>query len=79
MPKRLESRKSYWREVENNWFDLTPMETEEKSIWIDSYWTRVLDMKDENDTSVPTINTICESFLTLVLWKCWTRARFFHQ
>ena len=66
MPKRLESRKSYWREVENNWFDLTPMETEEKSIFIDSYWSRVFDMKDDNGRLLfPQLTPFVKACLTL--------------
>ena len=66
MPKRLESRKSYWREVENSWLDFTPTETEEKSICIDSYWSRVFDMRDDNGRLVfPQLIPFFKAFLTL--------------
>ena len=53
-------------EVENNWLDLTPMETEENSIFIDSYWSRVFDMKDENGRLLfPQLTPFVKAFLTL--------------
>ena len=57
---------SYWREVENSWLDLTPKETEEKSIRIDSYWSRVFDMKDDNGRLLfPQLTPFVKACLTL--------------
>ena len=64
--KTRKQEESYWREVENSWLDFTPTETEEKSICIDSYWSRVFDMRDDNGRLVfPQLIPFFKAFLTL--------------
>ena len=64
--KVRQQQESYWREVENSWLDLTPTETQEKAIRIDSYWSRVFDMKDDDGRLLfPQLTAFVKAFLTL--------------
>ena len=61
-----QQQESYWRKVEKSWLDLTPTETETKSLRIDSYWSRVFDMKDDDGRLIfPQLTPFVKAFLTL--------------
>ena len=57
---------SYWKNVEKSWLDITPKETEEKSVRIDSYWSRVFEMKSSTGRyHFPQLASFVKAILTL--------------
>ena len=57
---------SYWKEVEKSWIDMVPNDTEEKSIRIDSFWSRIFEMRDdEGRKRFPQLAALVKSILTL--------------
>merc|ERR1711874_808133 len=59
-------QESYWKNVEMSWLDITPKESEEKSLRIDSYWSRVFNMKDSNGRNrFPQLAPFVKAILTL--------------
>ena len=41
--------KSYWRDIERNWIEITPDDYEEiRTVRIDSYWAKVIEMKNSD-------------------------------
>ena len=59
-------QESYWKNVEKSWLDITPKELEEKSLRIDSYWSRVFVMKDVTGRLLfPQLAPFVKAILTL--------------
>ena len=57
---------SYWKNVEKSWLDITPKETEEKSVRIDSYWSMVFEMKSSTGRyHFPQLASFVKAILTL--------------
>ncbi|CAL4241631.1 unnamed protein product [Meganyctiphanes norvegica] len=64
--KERQHTESYWRNVEKSWIDLTPKDSEEKSLRIDSYWSRVFEVKDSDGRKrFPQLAAFVKVILTL--------------
>merc|ERR1711913_154740 len=59
-------QETWGKNVEMSWLDITPKESEEKSLTIDSYWSRVFNMKDGNGRNhFPQLAPFVKAILTL--------------
>ena len=57
---------SYWKEVEKSWIEVVPNDAEENSIRIDSFWSRVFEMRDnEGRKRFPQLAALVKCILTL--------------
>ena len=59
-------RESYWKEVEKHWLEIYPKESEVKSVRIDSYWSKVFEIKSNDGRFLfPQLAALIKSVLTL--------------
>ena len=57
---------SYWKNAEKSWLEILPKEDEVKTIRIDSYWSRVFELKnDAGRLRFPQLAALVKSVLTL--------------
>ena len=57
---------TYWKNVEKSWLDITPKELEEKSLRIDSYWSKVFELIDSSGRALfPQLAPFIKAVLTL--------------
>lgn len=41
------NHENYWKGLEKSWIEVTPKEDEEKFLRIDSFWSRIMEVKDD--------------------------------
>ena len=64
--KERVQHQSYWKKAERSWLEILPKEDELKSIRIDSFWSRVFELKnDDGRLRFPQLAALVKSVLTL--------------